>query len=926
MFTTGNTGGLRFSRRLAARGQVFLTRLIVMALLFCAVLFSLPAQAQKDITPEGFTPKDSWQKQPLVEDNTVTLYVVPNVPSVSNDTLHVLSIKPADDNKDALFLLDRTKDTWNFQTKDGPKEVPGLKQVQVKMTKGVTTLTFITDNSSVLSEPIPDAVRVRYDPKVFTLNAPTPPSSVPPPPDKRGQTLIGAVLAGVVTLGSVLAVLAWFKHRKQPDHDSEGTGSNGTGYQDIDRRLTELNGKFTELSKLVTPDKWKALGLDDAAALKAMATGLKSKGNNTDAASPESAPTLTEILADLCRLTKETKEDTVKVQSVLGINNTPQGADVTVQPFPTNGTASADTLISVVNRLSTLMMPPEGSKPLTSEGLYNHIMSIREQLEGVRGLQSPDEIKTLAQENTEGFLFRMKELENSLKTMENRPVSSMGIGEVTTAQAEALRIIAQAKVEAARELQESINREKVAFSTAVTGFNTNVTAAKGELDNKRNFAITTIDKKKDDHVKELEAKQRGIDALMEEIKKYASDDAYTSKAQEHLDAFLEALSKHLEEAKAAAQMALDAKAIAIERKIDDKQKIAEESAATALNLAKDKAVADAKEEMEAASKPFVQEVSGIKTEIDQFVAVRRDELIKTLEKKESLIVEALQTLVKEAQLASTTAQNEAQNISTLLSDIGRVRKDADNAVERMKETIATVEQAAERSEAAHIQISDQVDEIKAQLDRVDRLDNIMMALQGAIRQIQTATSTSPSAAPVQSSTAGMTDSEASPMPMADLHAAVTKGKPEFDYLALFSRVVNTYWPEILTAARNNDGSYFTPRRMDDLDKALYGDATQLLGAQPEYQNWVADLAEELKVAQQQRIAELAEAGMSRIEGQPGAAERPRWLEANPEDSVPTTDSTLAGTFADIEPGKGGYKLHTKALRPSVARFYRLAQS
>ena len=805
----------------SAREQAFLTRLIGMALLLCAVLLPSPIRAQD-------SPPNTWLQHSLSAGSPLALTVIALPPGGS---VSVLSLRDSSNKETPLFLLRHANSAWRY----GTKEVLGLKQIRVETKNGLTTLTFITNGDPVQSHLIPGATRLKYDPKVFTLSASEAPSTgLNAPPGQRAPDVPGGkdkLIAGIaivltITVVALVVLLVWLKRRNQQN----GSASANAG------------------------------------------APSKSTGNSTPTA------------------------------------QVPAG-------LPASNAASW----------------PAWSFRALLNGDYNTSLNKRYQ----------------------DIDSRLAQLEKSRTTT---AASRFSVNSAKDADFNAVKAqIAQAENQAISELLDTAKQEKKIFNDLIN-------AAKADLENKKAFASIAAVKKQNEYLEKLDAKQEEIIALMEEFKKGASDGAYAVQAKQHLKSFLEELTANIDAAGNAAQKVLDEKATALDQKADeiltrtarglenkqreteDKQRQAERILNSrladvekyimdALEQAKSAAAADAAQEMIRASETFTQQMSAMEREVKSSFEAQKSELLQTLAAERTLAKDALQQMVSIAETSRAAAEAESVRIAAMLADAQNIKAEADAALAQREAVIQQAQEAVTNAVAAGKQISGQVEKLQAQLDRVDRLDNIMTAFQGAIHQIQTA---SPALVPAQSPHIGTSLLEASAgqtagegvavVAVPPLPAAVTKGGPEFDYLTLFMRVVNAKWPEILTAARSNNERYFTEARQRDMDMALYGDAAQLLGAQPEYKDWISDLAAELKTAQQQRIKELAEAGMSRIEGHPGDRERSYWLEADPESSVPTTDPFLAGTFADIEPGKGGYKLNNKALRPSKARFYRLVQS
>lgn len=135
------------------------------------------------------------------------------------------------------------------------------------------------------------------------------------------------------------------------------------------------------------------------------------------------------------------------------------------------------------------------------------------------------------------------------------------------------------------------------------------------------------------------------------------------------------------------------------------------------------------------------------------------------------------------------------------------------------------------------------------------------------------------------------------------------------------------WEVTIQDAESGNPREFLEYRMTDIDTALFTDPDQL-AIEGTHNFLFSSLVRRL---QDLSMQELKEKGLERItpeNSRNGNCVAPHWLEEDVTDSVPTSDQTLDQTFAEIRPGKGGFRLRLqdggKALRPSVARFYRYA--
>ena len=284
--------------------------------------------------------------------------------------------------------------------------------------------------------------------------------------------------------------------------------------------------------------------------------------------------------------------------------------------------------------------------------------------------------------------------------------------------------------------------------------------------------------------------------------------------------------------------------------------------------------------------------------------------------------ERAQTSATEAAIASAQRVKEAEEIARTAAEV----QTASTQIIQAKEAAITMAQQAADAQQA---VTHQTQALTEMIERVTRLDNVMNALYGAARQIQSGASDAQMpVSPASAASASGVSGAGNPASPASLPPVVRPGRPEFDYLILFARIAQVQWAEAVEAAENRQEGYFTRRRLRDLDLALYGNAAELLGTQPEYQKWISDLAGIVTEGQEQRRAELARAGLKRIGCKAGDVERPFWLEADPQNFEPTADAQRVGTCVGddavaVEPGNGGYTLGDKALCPTLARFYRL---
>ncbi len=297
-------------------------------------------------------------------------------------------------------------------------------------------------------------------------------------------------------------------------------------------------------------------------------------------------------------------------------------------------------------------------------------------------------------------------------------------------------------------------------------------------------------------------------------------------------------------------------------------------------------------------------------------------------------VATLQQQTLDARDQTISSVQEIQNTIKGITDLyGQIRATASqNAL-----VVRQVHDLAEQAQQGKQVVVEEIEKVQQQFDRIIRLDRIMSALDGAVNKIYATTSpaghspapiaSAPVASPDPSPTTSAAQSptiSTSPTqpPAADLHLpeSLTPGTSAFSFLARFTQFVNIQWADVLTAVAKNEPRFFTNRRLQDLDLILYGDIHALLKASGEPLS--EELATELELARTQYRQQLTDAGMVRIEGKPGDHVKPYWLEADQNESVHTTDPALDGTYANIVPGNAGYLLAQRAIKPTLARFYK----
>ncbi len=345
----------------------------------------------------------------------------------------------------------------------------------------------------------------------------------------------------------------------------------------------------------------------------------------------------------------------------------------------------------------------------------------------------------------------------------------------------------------------------------------------------------------------------------------------------------------------------------------------------------------------------------------------------------------IQTLHGETQTAKDTTVRVAGEIQKSLDGIVDIRERAEEATENKERAVREAEEAMRQAKAAaatayEIQqavaieakqakerlvetAQSEIAQVQEQFDRIMRLELIMSALDGAVNKIyansttsgsrtvdptpgvgtsggatsgnaviqpRVVTNTSPVVTPTESRTVD-SENRTSPLtetgsvpPVVSPPEVLTPGTSAFSFLARLTQFVNIQWSDVMGAVEKRENRFFTNRRLQDLDLILYGDLRTLLNASGEPVSEA--LATELELARTQYRQQLTLAGMLRIEGKPGDRVRPYWLEADQVDSVPTSDPKLADTYADIVPGNAGYQLGERALKPTLARFYKLSGS
>ncbi|MGO8673967.1 MAG: hypothetical protein ACLQVD_21730 [Capsulimonadaceae bacterium] len=924
MLTARKTVVMRLCALDAGNVQAFSTRRITVGLMLCLLLIPLPTMAQ-------FTPTNRWTVHRL-DSNAVSLYVLPSAPT--GEGVPVLSIKSNEDKKQALFILNRTIDAWEY-AQGGTKKVPGLKQVTVETKGDITTLVFMGDGAQVQSNGIPGATWVRYDPHVFgttsvdilsnrsstrktaTTITPSSVSANRTEDKKRKGTAIAVLIVAVIIFSGTRIVFTLFKNQNNKESASDSkhepnsstnsspsleakpaTSASNTGFwpfrlgglfrgrynesvaqrcHDIDRQQSDVKETLAKPSEVIARGQTRSTRLNDAEDMNIFAATLEVE---PDATMPDSAPHLVRILS----------QHDEQIKSI----------ETEIQTLREHDRSDANTpdLILLIDRVDKL----------------------EKRHSAVIGLDEGAAAQSLI---TEAKAKAIGELESKVtqETLTALTILEAKENEISSLMEEYMKNVTDDAYAATAKM----HMEKFIESITAHIEATNIEAQKA------------IDAKAENLKRQIEASQMAFGDTTANTLSIAKDDAVASAIEEMKKAFTPIVEQISTFKREIAEMFTERQGELLGM-LEGKEALAAEilqelkGAVQKLDVAKDGAVAFAKEEIRKAHEPVLQHARELKREIGGLLNERQDELLRALEVKERQTDDTLQALVTAAQNACDTAETTSGAIIEMLTKAQGVQNDANAALRRQQEAIGQAREAAEKATLASEQISRQMADMQDQLDRIDRVDMIMTALQGAIRQIQSANSAPPSpdsqpqlagrrasgtlaSFPALPRSGAATDAQMAPV--------VTKGTPEFDYLTLFVLIVNAQWKEILNAARSNDERYFTAHRLTDLDKALYGDATELLGTRPEYRDWVTALAAELRQAQSQRIRELAEAGMTRIEGRPGEGERARWLEPDHENSIPTSNSALAGTFAEIEPGKGGYKLNTKALRPSMARFYRL---